>query len=159
MKKYLLPLIAITVLFTGCSLNDTAETDGDVEIANSLKLDLSNQELKEIPADVFKNKKLEELDLSGNEIGGAIPAEINKLKNLKVLDLSDNIMTGVPAEVGQLEDLELLDLSNNGITGLPHEIGNLKKLKWLRLSGNPYSEQDLKIIRERLPGSTNIIIQ
>jgi len=51
-----------------------------------------------------------------------------------------------------------LDLSNNQLTGLPYELGNLSQLKVLNLTGNNYSQADLARIKEKLPGTTVIII-
>ncbi|MFC1722131.1 leucine-rich repeat domain-containing protein [Patescibacteria group bacterium] len=121
-------------------------------------LDLSGQGLEKLPASVLSNTSLEELDISDNNLTGALPAEIRHLSNLRVLDASDNKMTGVPAEVGQLSKLEVLDLSNNELTGLPYELGNLKSLKTLDLSGNAYAEQDLEIIKNGLSSSVEIIL-
>ena len=121
-------------------------------------LDLSNQNLTKIPGDVFNQTNLTELNVSGNKIGGAVQSQINQLKNLVVLNLSNNLMTGLPAEIGQLSNLEVLDVSNNQLTGLPYELGNLKKLKIFKLSGNNYSEQDLNLIKSKLPNTTQIII-
>lgn len=80
------------------------------------------------------------------------------MQNLRVLNLSNNQFTGVPAEVGQLSKLEVLDLSNNPITGLPYEIGNLQNLKALNLKGTNYSKQDLEVIKEKLPSTTEILV-
>ncbi len=121
------------------------------------KLDLSNQQLTKIPDSVFGQTRLQELDVSHNQLTGAIQAEIRRLQNLRVLDASDNQMTGVPAEVGQLQNLEILDLSNNQLTGLPYELGNLKNLKTLNISGNSYSERDLTIIQQGLSPNVTII--
>ena len=121
-------------------------------------LDLSNQNLEKLPADVLSRTNLEELDISNNNLSGALPAEIRFLQNLKVLKASNNKMTGVPAEVGQLSKLEILDLSYNQLTGLPYELGNLKNLKILNLSGNDYAEQDLEVIKKGIPNSTEIIL-
>ncbi len=120
-------------------------------------LDLSNRGLTKVPADIFSKTGTEELNLSGNNLTGALPGEIRFLKNLKVLNASNNKMTGVPAEVGQLSKLEILDLSNNQLTGLPYELGNLKNLKRLKLSGNNYSQQDLAIILKGL--SVSVIVE
>lgn len=73
------------------------------------------------------------LDLSENEIS-VIPAEIGRLQNLVVLNLAVNNLDAVPDEVGQLNELEALDLSNNeDITELPRVIGRLESLHQLDL--------------------------
>ena len=107
--------------------------------------------------DTFDRSYLEELDVSGNNLTGALPAEIRKLQKLKILKARNNKMTGVPAEIGQLSKLEILDLSNNQLTGLPYELGNLKNLKTFNLSGNNYSTLDLDRIRKDLPQTEFII--
>ncbi|MEW6610707.1 MAG: leucine-rich repeat domain-containing protein [Patescibacteria group bacterium] len=172
--KYLIFIITILGVLTlsGCALINTADnnlppesqgdrppTGGDQNgtIPQSMRLDLSNRNLDKVPMDIFNRTNLVELDVSGNNLTGALPAEIRKLQNLKVLKANNNNMTGVPAEIGQLRKLEVLDLSNNQLTGLPYELGNLKNLKTFNLSGNNYSTLDLERIREDLP-NTNFIL-
>ena len=106
---------------------------------------------------ILQQTDLEELNISNNQITGALPSQIQNLKNLKTLNMSNNLMTGIPAEIGQLQKLETLDLSNNQFTGLPNELGNLKNLKTLNLSGNNYSFQDLNAITANLPATVNIL--
>ena len=146
---------------SGTQTNDdqNTNTNGTPDtVPSGVTLDLSNQGLTKVSQDVFTKTNLEVLDVSGNNLTGALPAEIRNLQKLRVLDASDNQMTGVPAEVGQLQNLEVLDLSNNQLTGLPYELGSLKKLKTLNLSGNQYSSQDLEVIRRGLPADVNIIL-
>jgi Leucine-rich repeat (LRR) protein len=169
MKKIFSTIVITVFLLSGCLSayepinNDDATLNGSPAVtqpdqtSTSARLDLSKQKLEKIPAYVFEKTNLKELDVSGNQITGAIQAEIRHLKNLKVLNASNNQMTGVPAEIGQLQNLEILDLSNNQLTGLPYELGNLKNLKTFNISGNNYSELDLKIITENLSGEVNII--
>ena len=128
----------------------------DVVVSSSRTIDLSGRGLTKAPGNIFNETNTEELNLSNNQLDGALQAEVRHLQNLRVLDLSDNQFTGVPAEVGQLSKLEILDLSNNKLTGLPHELGNLSNLKLLNLRGNQYSEFDLNIIRQGLPSNTRI---
>lgn len=118
--------------------------------------DLSNQGLTSLPSSLFDQTHIEELDISGNELTGALPGEIRHLQELRILNASNNQFTGVPAEIGQLHKLEILDLSNNQLTGLPHELGNLDALKVLDLTGNQPSDFDLEIIRESLPSDVEI---
>ena len=130
--------------------NGSLDSKGDI-------LDLHGTQLQQVPTYVFDRRDVVNLDLSHNELTGALPAEIRFLSKLKVLDLSNNAFTGVPAEVGQLSQLEVLNLSHNQLTGLPHELGNLKNLKSLDLRGNSPSAFDLEIIRESLPNTTFLL--
>lgn len=119
-------------------------------------IDLSGQGLTEVPGSTFNNTNTEILDLSSNNLSGALQAEIRFMQKLRVLNLSDNNFTGVPAEVGQLANLEVLNLANNPITGLPYEIGNLKNLQILDLRGTNYAQQDLDVIQQGLPAAVEI---
>ncbi len=124
----------------------------EVEVKSSKAsiIDLSGQGLTKAPDYIFTKTDTQELNLSNNNLSGALQAEVRHLANLRVLDLSDNNFTGVPAEVGQLKKLEVLDLSNNSLTGLPYELGNLSNLKILDLRGNNYATADLEIIKKGL---------
>lgn len=114
-------------------------------------LNLSGRGLTKFPAYIVDRPGLEELDLSHNNMSGAMPAEVRHLTNLRKLNISFNQFTGLPAELGQLRNLEELDVSNNRLTGLPYELGNLSHLRRFVLTGNNYSEQDLAIILKTLP--------
>jgi len=41
---------------------------------------------------------------------------------------------------------------------LPHEIGQLQNLELFDVRGNDISEFDLEIIKDRLPASTNVLV-
>ena len=139
------------------TVNTITDTTNNVLPGNSV-LNLSNQGLTKIPSYVFSQTNLEELNVSHNQLTGAIQAEVRHLGSLRVLDASYNNMTGVPAEVGQLQNLQILDLSYNQLTGLPNELGKLKNLKTLDLRGNEYSKQDLDYIRGKLSSTVNSIV-
>ncbi len=124
--------------------------------ASAHVLDLSNKGLTRVPGSTFAQTDLEELNISHNNLTGALQAEVRHLSNLRVLTMSHNQFTGVPAEVGQLSKLEALDLSYNKLTGLPNELGTLSHLKLLDLRGNAYAKQDLDGIRAKLPATTVI---
>lgn len=152
-------LITATIIISATSLSACVSQPSITPIVNNgvTTLDLSGQRLTKIPDQVFNEKNLEELNISDNEITGAIQSQIGNLKNLKVLNASNNQMTGVPAEIGQLQNLLTLNLSNNQLTGLPNELGNLKNLKTLNISGNNYSTLDLSGIEKNLPATVTII--
>ncbi|MDD5341110.1 MAG: leucine-rich repeat domain-containing protein [Patescibacteria group bacterium] len=164
MKTKLLLVAFACVILAGCSLIQPVNvnvnvpaTNNVVTIPSNTVLDLSNQGFTKVPDYVFNMTNLQELNISNNQITGAIQSQIGQLKKLKILNASNNLMTGVPAEVGQLTNLQILDLSNNQLTGLPNELGNLKNLKTFNISGNNYSTQDLNGIIQKLPASVNII--
>ena len=136
---------------------ETTQTERSAdEEGDGTSIELGGRALTSVPADVFERKEVRTLNLSQNNLAGALPAEIGHLQELRILDLSDNDFTGVPAEIGQLKNLEALDLSNNPITGLPHELANLSNLRILDLRGTDYLEQDLTAITVGLPPNVDI---
>jgi len=180
MKKTLLPVLLISLIaLSGCSLTsglvdtkkqeinnvvqeqknkliEDAKTKLD-NLGSGVTINLSGQKLTKVPMTIFDKIDTEILDLSNNQLTGALPSQIGNLKKLKVLKANNNLMTGVPAEIGQLSNLQTLDLSNNQLTGLPNELGNLKNLKTLNLAGNKYSQQDLDKIKQSLTNTTFIL--
>ena len=80
------------------------------------------------------------LDLSNNNLSGAIPPEIGDMSKLTSLDLSGNDLSGkIPAAVGNLVRLDSLNLADNGLSGqIPPSLGGIINLK-LSLSGNEFT--------------------
>lgn len=178
MKKILLTIfIVVLIIVTTISVtllvinNDVAEAPSTAQDASAGQQqyvpsstiseqdtsDYSNKGLTSFPDAALADTGIKELNISQNNIDGALPSQIQKLTNLEVLNASDNLMTGVPAEIGQLTKLRIIDFSNNKLTGLPQELGNLQNLEVLDLRGNDVSEFDLGIISGRLPASTQIL--
>lgn len=117
-------------------------------------LNLSYQDLKEFPKDIFKLTNLADLRLNNNQIK-VIPPQIAELAKLQWLELSSNQISQLPREIGNLPELRELDLFKNKLTGLPAEIGDSKKLERLELAYNPIAAlppeignlQELRILR------------
>jgi Leucine-rich repeat (LRR) protein len=150
-------LIALGSVFVATKDTPNTAEEPNQPVSNEAgALDLSGKNLSAVPEYVFGRTDIEALDLSHNNLSGALQAEVRHLQNLKTLDLSDNKFTGVPAEVGQLKNLQILDLSNNPISGLPYELGNLENLRLLDLRGTKYSNQDLEVIKKDLPAGVQI---
>ncbi len=117
-----------------------------------------------IPAWLNGLTNLQELNLWGNEIGGAIP-NLSGLSNLKLLKLQNNSLTGtIPSWFGDMSGLSGLYLHANDLTGtipanlgrntgivrlwldrndlsgsIPSELGNMSSLRTLNLRGNMLS--------------------
>ncbi|XP_076956744.1 receptor-like protein EIX2 [Bidens hawaiensis] len=85
-----------------------------------------------------ESPKLEVLDLSFNQLTGAIPESIGQLSKLYSLQLQNNSLTGIlPERLGNLKNLIWIDLSLNQLTGaIPESIGQLSKLYSLQLQNN-----------------------
>ncbi|KAF3332397.1 serine/threonine-protein kinase BRI1-like 2 [Carex littledalei] len=81
---------------------------------------------------------IEYLDLSYNDLIGAIPDEFGDMVVLQVLDLAHNRLTGeIPASLGQLRNLGVFDASHNKLQGgIPDSFSNLSFLVQIDLSDN-----------------------
>ncbi|CAB3403082.1 unnamed protein product [Caenorhabditis bovis] len=97
-----------------------------------------------IPTDIFRMKDLTIIDLSRNQLR-EVPSNLEYAKGAIVLNLSHNNIETIPNAVcANLIDLLFLDLSNNKLDMLPPQIRRLTMLQSLNLSNNPLSHFQLK---------------
>ncbi|KAI7870320.1 hypothetical protein BDF14DRAFT_1773069, partial [Spinellus fusiger] len=115
-------------------------------------LNLSFNDLYEIPAGGLCHQHLYELYLSGNNLASLPADDIEELTYLRVLAVNGNKLQTLPAEIGKLRKLLVLDVGNNvlkyNISNWPYDWNwnwNLS-LKYLNLSGNKRLE-----IKKSLP--------
>lgn len=113
------------------------------------KLNASNNLLAGIDG-LNQLKNIQSLNLSFNNIA-ELPAEIHQLKRLVSLDLSNNKLLYLPRTISGLSKIEELNLENNNIGSLPPYLYRLRKLKTLNLAGNPLGEKEKDRIRAELP--------
>jgi Leucine-rich repeat (LRR) protein len=110
----------------GCCLN----------IAKCVKrLNISRNELTEIPKEIKHMVNLELIDCSRNKIQ-VIPKELCKLNNLQIFDCRENNISIIPREICLLSNLNYFVCSNNEITELPAEMGNNFNLRCIECNNN-----------------------
>ena len=109
------------------------------ELTSLTTLNLSGNQLTALPPEIAKLTSLTALNLSGNQLT-ALPPEIAELSRLTTLSLWGNQLTTRPHEIGELTSLTELDLSDNQLTNLPPEIGELTSLTTLNLWGNQLTD-------------------
>lgn len=105
-------------------------------------LNLSFNDLYEVPPDGLCHQHLYELYLSGNQLTSLPADDIERLQYMRVLAVNGNKLQTLPAEIGKLRKLLVLDVGNNvlkyNIANWPYDWNwnwNLG-LKYLNLSGN-----------------------
>jgi Leucine-rich repeat (LRR) protein len=99
-------------------------------------LDLSGNQLSDLPASFGNHTKLTELNLSDNKIS-QLPQSFGNLTALKTLNLSDNRLFQLPESIGNLTDLTTLELAGNPLYyTIPESIGNLTALTTLSMDGS-----------------------
>ncbi|XP_008308222.1 leucine-rich repeat-containing G-protein coupled receptor 4 isoform X2 [Cynoglossus semilaevis] len=106
-------------------------------------IDLSMNNITELPAYVFKNfPYLEELRLAGNDLSFINPEALSGLHQLKVLMLQNNQLKSVPsAALKNLHSLQSLRLDANHITSVPDDsFEGLQQLRHLWLDDNNLTE-------------------
>ncbi|MDY0134280.1 MAG: GNAT family N-acetyltransferase [Atribacterota bacterium] len=87
-----------------------------------------------IPESVTKKEELTRLDLSKNNLK-ELPQEIGILSNLVVLNLANNKLTKLPESFAKLKALSNLDLRRNTFENIPESLFSLE-LRSLNLSSN-----------------------
>ncbi len=127
------------------SFNNIINIPSNISNLKMLKhLDLSKNKITILPDEIGDLENLEKLFLEGNQIS-EIPASIGKMRRLSCLILGNwfgggnNLLT-LPSEIGQLSELRRLIIEENQITNLPSDIGFLSNLKELDLTDNNLTE-------------------
>ncbi|MCL2042068.1 MAG: leucine-rich repeat domain-containing protein [Bacteroidales bacterium] len=138
---YLLDTLGNTYKYS----NKIDELDDTIEA-----LDLSRQNLYNLPERIEKFTNLKYLNLNGNDII-KLPAEMGNLTNLTDLYLHNNQLSVIPPEIGNLTKLTKLLLYENQLSVIPPEIGNLTKLTKLLLY-----ENQLSVIPPEIGNLTNL---
>ncbi|MGB0665084.1 MAG: leucine-rich repeat-containing protein kinase family protein [Pontibacterium sp.] len=104
------------------------------QLAGATRLTLS-EGLTKFPMEILSlADSLEILDLSNNQLT-EMPPEVAQLKRLKIFFASNNPFETVPAVLGQCESLEMVGFKSNKIKHLPAE-ALPAKLRWLILTNN-----------------------
>ncbi|HAS39249.1 MAG TPA: hypothetical protein DCS93_02165 [Microscillaceae bacterium] len=107
-------------------------------------LDMSHQDLKQIPTAVFDISGLEVLNLENTQLNN-LPNKVLNLSQLKVLVLGKNPGLKFIPDIGQLAELEEIDLSDTSIQSLPDSFFELKKIQKIVLTQSVLS-QDTDLI-------------
>ncbi len=99
--------------------------------------DLSGLALANLPDWLF-DRDLVTLDLHDNQLTD-LPAEVGLLTMLEVLDMRGNPgMTAVPEAVRELSRLQELYLDGTGITDLPDWLTDLPSLRYIQRDGTSW---------------------
>jgi internalin A len=101
-------------------------------------LDLSYEELTELPESLGQLTQLHTLYLRGNKLS-ALPERLGQLTRLQVLYLDSNQLSVLPESLGQLTQLRTLRLDENQLSALPESLGQLTQLQTLNLHSNQLS--------------------
>lgn len=119
----------------------------DMEIGNKVVfLNISGNNLKEIPKEIFKLINLEHFCCFDNEIK-TIPKEIKNLLSLKEFYFNNNKIEEIPDEIKYLIHLEHLDCSANQIKEIPETFENLISLQYFYCHCNQISEIQNKLFQ------------
>ncbi|CAB1096749.1 unnamed protein product [Ectocarpus sp. CCAP 1310/34] len=107
-----------------------------------VELDLSDNNLRgAIPGELGKLGALRNLSLAWNKLSGPIPPDLGNLTSLEMLSFWKNELSGaIPKELKRLTALNVLFLNDNRLTGcIPEDLAALTKLEQLVLYSNRLS--------------------
>ena len=110
------------------------------------EINLSGYGLKKLPGEVYNFKKLENLNLSKNQIS-ELKIITRKFSHLKTLDLSDNYLSDKSLKIKKNSSVKVLNLTENGIDNLNKKWLKNKNMTDLVLANNSISTFSSKNIR------------
>jgi len=109
---------------------DFSKFENDKTPFDSLYCDLGNCDLDQDKTGLwakYLDSNITSLDLSMNDLI-ELPDEIKELKNLEELNLYANEFTSIPDWICEFSKLKKLKLTSNDISQLPENLGNLTEL-------------------------------
>ncbi|OWK51386.1 Protein scribble [Lonchura striata] len=115
-----------------------------------VELDISRNDIPEIPESIKFCKSLEIADFSGNPLS-RLPEGFTQLRSLGHLALNDVSLQSLPSDIGNLANLVTLELRENLLKTLPTSLSFLVKLEQLDLGGN-----DLEVLPDTLGALPNL---
>ncbi|KAI5055562.1 hypothetical protein GOP47_0029083 [Adiantum capillus-veneris] len=123
-------------LSASCDVAKTVLELGANNQNSNTKMDLSNRLLSSLPTSLGHNfTNLISLDLSKNQLK-ELPCSIGDLDRLEVLDLQSNQLSSLPDAIGFLENLRYLNVSGNMLVNLPESIGGCRNIVELNVGFN-----------------------
>lgn len=102
---------------------------------NLIDLNLSYNELVEIPKQLFELAQLKFLKLDFNKIA-VLPSEIIAFKNLEFFSISNNKLVTLPENIIHLQNLKCLNIGKNLLKQMNIELTCLENLEILYIYGN-----------------------
>jgi len=123
--------------FNSCSANGSISMSSFQSLTSLESLTITGQKNAEkLPFnDLCKIPNLKFLDLSQNNLK-EIPKPVRKLKHLKKFNFCHNHLKAVPEFVGELVNLEEVNFEYNEITTISNGFGNLKKITSANFNNN-----------------------
>ncbi|XP_022123246.2 uncharacterized protein LOC110998774 [Pieris rapae] len=100
-------------------------------------IDLSSNDLENLPDSIYNNKSATVIYLQNNKIRLLPDDFFHTFLNLKWLDLRGNQLECIPPSIKNHPSLTHLLLQDNKISSLPNELGTVMTLKVLQLNANP----------------------
>jgi hypothetical protein len=94
--------------------------------------------LRTLSSQVALFSNVAELNLGQNNLI-SLPAELFNLRELRFLTLSDNMLTSLPPEIGNLTKLQSLIVPRNKLASLPDELARISSLNYLSISDNLFT--------------------
>ena len=118
------------------NLQEWIKNDCDKIIGEQIiDLDISDNDLRKIPKEIFKLTQLETFNCNGNQIK-KIPKEIKHLIKLERFECSGNQIKNIPKEIKHLIKLEDFECIGNQIKKIPKKLCNLINLNTFMCGGN-----------------------
>ncbi|MFD2387496.1 leucine-rich repeat domain-containing protein [Enterococcus rivorum] len=126
--------------------------DGIDIFSNLTYLDISSNQIVNLPEGLFALTKLQYLDASRNGLV-VIPESIGNLFGLIYLDIGVNSLIRLPERIGDLTALKTFEVYNNQLTSLPVSMVNLVNMTYFNAQSN-FLPSDYDLLLSELLGIT-----